>query len=148
MGMTVARGAGRIAAGRAPGARLAPLEVTATDFPDAVPVLSALALFADGKSRIDGIAHLRWKESDRLGAVANLLRAAGGAVAQEAGALTIRGAPVGAAGARLPTAGDHRIVMAAALVALGRPGSLIERPDDVAKSYPRFFADLESLLAR
>jgi 3-phosphoshikimate 1-carboxyvinyltransferase len=148
MGMTIARGGEGIVAGWPPGARLAGLEVAATDFPDAVPVLAALALFADGQSRIEGIAHLRWKESDRLEAVTNLLRAGGGHVEREAGALTIRPAPPKAGASRLPTAGDHRIVMAAALVALGRPGCLVEHPDHVAKSYPGFFADLESLLLR
>ncbi|MFN2384958.1 MAG: 3-phosphoshikimate 1-carboxyvinyltransferase [Thermoanaerobaculia bacterium] len=148
MGMTIVRGEEGTVVGRAPRARLTGLEVVATDFPDAVPVLAALALFAGGESRIQGIAHLRWKESDRLEAVTKLLQAAGGAVERDADALTIRGAPLEAGSRALPTAGDHRIVMAAALVALGRPGALIERPDHVAKSYPRFFADLESLLAR
>ena len=38
--------------------------------------------------------------------------------------------------------------MAAALIALAQPTALIERPGHVAKSYPGFFADLESVLAR
>ena len=148
MGMTVSREAGRVVAGRAPGMRLSGVEVAATEFPDAVPVLAALALSAEGDSRIEGIAHLRWKESDRLEAVADLLRAAGGSVDRTADALEIRGASAGTRPGRLPTAADHRIVMAAALIALGQPTALIERPGHVAKSYPRFFADLDSVLTR
>ena len=148
MGMIVSRQAGRVVAGRAAGTRLQGFEVAATDFPDAVPVLAALALSAEGDSRIEGIAHLRWKESDRLESVAVLLRAAGGSVDRTTDALQIRGASPGTRAGRLPTAADHRIVMAAALIALAQPTALIERPGHVAKSYPRFFADLESLLAR
>jgi len=48
----------------------------------------------------------------------------------------------------LPTFDDHRIAMAAALLALAAPGCLIENPDCVAKSYPNFFRDLESLVRR
>ena len=69
MGITVSRQADRVVAGRAPGTRLRGIRVAATRFPDAVPVLAALALSAEGDSRIEGIAHLRWKESDRLEAV-------------------------------------------------------------------------------
>jgi len=54
--------------------------------------------------------------------------------------------PVSAA--RLPTANDHRMAMAAAVLAIARPGILIENPGCVSKSYPGFFRDLESLAVR
>jgi 5-enolpyruvylshikimate-3-phosphate synthase len=38
--------------------------------------------------------------------------------------------------------------MAAAILSLGRPRLLIDDPDCVAKSYPRFFSDLDSLCVR
>ena len=50
--------------------------------------------------------------------------------------------------ARLPTFGDHRMAMAAAILSLRLPGLLIEDPDCVAKSYPDFFRDLESVSIR
>jgi len=46
----------------------------------------------------------------------------------------------------LPTFGDHRIAMAAALLSLARGGCLIENPGCVAKSYPSFFRDLATLI--
>ena len=49
---------------------------------------------------------------------------------------------------RLPTFRDHRIAMAAGILALRLPGLLIEDPDCVAKSYPRYFRDLEALAVR
>ena len=128
---------------------LKPVTVIATDFPDAVPVLAALASRAPGESRFEGIAHLRLKESDRIEAIASLLTAAGAGAKARADSLSVEGAtdsPTAGAARKLPTFGDHRIAMAAALLSLAIPDLLIENPACVAKSYPRFFADLESLV--
>ena len=98
--------------------RSKPVTVIATDFPDAVPVLAALASRAPGESRFERIAHLRLKESDRIEAIASLLVAAGAGAEARADSLSVEGAadPPAAGGARkLPTFGDHRIAMAAAL---------------------------------
>jgi 3-phosphoshikimate 1-carboxyvinyltransferase len=44
--------------------------------------------------------------------------------------------------------GDHRLVMAFTIIALGARGpSVITSADSVAVSYPAFTADLETLLA-
>lgn len=130
------------------GRALAPIDVTATDFPDSVPALAALAAFAAGASRFRGIGHLRLKESDRIGALASLLSAAGAACSAGETELVVEGsarAPSARGAARLPTSGDHRIAMAAGLLSLGLPGCLVESPGCVAKSYPGFFSDLASL---
>jgi 3-phosphoshikimate 1-carboxyvinyltransferase len=124
------------------------VDVAAGRFPDAVPALAALAAFAEGASRFSGIAHLRLKESDRIAALAELLRAAGAETREEADALTVVGPARGNEARVLPTFRDHRMAMAAAILALRLPGILIEDPDCVAKSYPRFFRDLEELGVR
>jgi 3-phosphoshikimate 1-carboxyvinyltransferase len=124
------------------------VDVPAGQFPDAVPALAALAAFADGASRFSGVAHLRLKESDRIAALAELLRAAGAQTREEPDALTVVGPASGAETRVLPTFRDHRMAMAAAILALRRPGILIENPDCVAKSYPAFFRDLEGLCVR
>ena len=49
---------------------------------------------------------------------------------------------------RVPTFDDHRLAMAAGLLSLALPSLLVESPDCVAKSYPRFFRDLETILVR
>jgi 3-phosphoshikimate 1-carboxyvinyltransferase len=148
MGLSLRRQSGAVAAARPGGLR--EVRVSATDFPDAVPALAALAAFAAGESRFEGIGHLRLKESDRLEALARLLESAGGQAAVEADALVVRGpiARLAAAPRRLPTAGDHRIAMAGALLCLGVPSLLVQNPGCVAKSYPGFFRDLESLVKR
>jgi len=127
---------------------LRPVAVVATEFPDAVPGLVALACLARGESRFEGIAHLRLKESDRIAALAALLTAAGATATALDGSLVVVGpASPRAAAVRLPTFGDHRIVMAAALLSLALPGHLIESPDCVSKSYPEFFRDLATIVA-
>jgi 3-phosphoshikimate 1-carboxyvinyltransferase len=146
MGLKLERGAGAVTA-RARRADLRPVTVVATEFPDAVPALAALAALAPGKSRFEGIAHLRLKESDRIAALAALLTAAGASVSAREDSLIVGGPAVPAAGGavRLPTFGDHRIAMAGGLLSLALPGLLIEDPDCVSKSYPRFFRDLATI---
>ncbi|HWC65453.1 MAG TPA: 3-phosphoshikimate 1-carboxyvinyltransferase, partial [Thermoanaerobaculia bacterium] len=77
--------------------------------------------------------------SDRIAAIEDLLRAAGVAARWTGVALEVTGSPA-AAPAVLPTRADHRIVMAAALLAFAR-GGWVETPRAVEKSYPRFFRD-------
>jgi 3-phosphoshikimate 1-carboxyvinyltransferase len=147
-GVAVDRSASGIRARGDRGARRA-IDVSARDFPDAVPVLGARAAFAAGESRFREIAHLKWKESDRIAAVGGLLAAAGASAAAGEAEIAVVGPPRPADGIpRLPTFGDHRIAMAAALLALRLPGALIENPGCVAKSYPGFFRDLETILLR
>ena len=146
MGFALARGTGVVTA-RARRGALSPVTVVATDFPDAVPALAALAALAPGESRFEGIAHLRLKESDRIEALAALLTAAGARARAFEESLVVEGPPEPRAGGavRLPTFGDHRIVMAGGLLSLALPGLLIENPDTVSKSYPSFFKDLATI---
>jgi 3-phosphoshikimate 1-carboxyvinyltransferase len=123
--------------------------VRASDFPDAVPTLAAAAAFGGGASRFEGVGHLRLKESDRLAALVELLSTAGARAAVEGDALVVAG-PAGspAATTRLRTHRDHRMAMAAGILALRLPALLVENPDCVSKSYAGFFRDLESLCVR
>ncbi len=96
-----------------------------------------------------GVGHLRLKESDRLAALAELVVAVGGRAVVTEDALVVVGPATGKGTVtRLSTFRDHRIAMAAALLALRLPGLLIEDPGCVAKSYPAFFRDLEALARR
>jgi 3-phosphoshikimate 1-carboxyvinyltransferase len=148
MGVRLEREAGDVRARGGPGA-LTPASVEARDFPDAVPALAALAIFAAGESRFRGIAHLRLKESDRIAGVEALAAGVGARCVARDDEIAITGPPHRrTALARLPTFDDHRLVMAAALVSLRLPSLLIENPDCVGKSYPDFFRDLETILVR
>jgi 3-phosphoshikimate 1-carboxyvinyltransferase len=148
MGVEIERRAGSIHA-RGDRRSTKSASVSARDFPDAVPALAALSAHADGESRFRDVAHLRLKESDRLGGLVTLLEAAGANAFAREDELVVIGprAAVGPA-ARLPTFDDHRMAMAAALLSLRARGTLIENPRCVTKSYSGFFRDLETILVR
>jgi 3-phosphoshikimate 1-carboxyvinyltransferase len=118
--------------------------------PDQVPTLAALAPFAQGETLIHNVAHLRIKESDRLGAMATELRKLGAEVEEGPGSLTIPGIWHGlrppADAVRIDPHDDHRIAMSLALAGLRRPGVRIASPEVVGKSYPAFWDDLERLV--
>jgi 3-phosphoshikimate 1-carboxyvinyltransferase len=119
--------------------------------PDQVPTLAALAPFARGTTLISNVAHLRLKESDRLAAMAGELRRLGAEVEEGPDRLAIPGIWSAAAPPRdavtVDPHDDHRVAMSLALVGLRRPGMAIASPHVVAKSYPEFWQDMESLLA-
>lgn len=121
-------------------------EADLSDFPDQVPTLAALAPFARGTTRIENVAHLRFKESDRLAAMASELRRAGAEVEEHAAGLVIPGiwaeAPPPEQPVTIDPHDDHRIAMAMALVGLRRPNLSISNPQCVVKSYPLFWRDL------
>lgn len=122
--------------------RLAPERVPG--LVDEVPLLAVLCAFAEGESRLEGLAELRHKESDRLEGTAASLRALGAEAAVDGDALVVRG-PARWRGGRVETHGDHRIAMAFAVAALGGAAP-VELSDAAcaAVSYPSFFADLEA----
>jgi 3-phosphoshikimate 1-carboxyvinyltransferase len=130
---------------------LAALDVDLSSMPDQVPTLAALAPFAGGTTRIRNVPHLRLKESDRLEVMRRELERCGARVMLEAGGLSIEGLWASAEPPSSPVTidpeDDHRIAMSLALVGLRRPGVTIGDPAVVEKSYPSFWADLDSLLA-
>ena len=148
MGVEIGRRVGSIHA-RGDRRRTKSTSVSARDFPDAVPALAALSAHAEGESRFRDVAHLRLKESDRLGGLVTLLEAAGANAFAREDELVVIG-PLAAVGptVRLPTFDDHRMAMAAALLSLRARGTLIENPRCVTKSYSGFFRDLETILLR
>jgi 3-phosphoshikimate 1-carboxyvinyltransferase len=147
MGVAIERGAGALRI-RAERAALRPADAAATAFPDAVPSLAALAMLAPGRSAFSGVGHLRLKESDRLAALVALAESAGARAEASEDALVVEGPANPPHVVPAPTFRDHRIAMAAGILALRLPGVLVEDPDCVAKSYPRFFRDVEALARR
>jgi 3-phosphoshikimate 1-carboxyvinyltransferase len=127
------------------GARRA-FSVDLTDCPDLYPLAGVLAASALGRSRLRGAAHAALKESDRRAATVRLARALGASVKLRAGGLDIvgDGRP---RGFTLRGLDDHRLVMSAAVGALGadRP-SRVGEAEAVAKSYPGFWSALDRLV--
>jgi 3-phosphoshikimate 1-carboxyvinyltransferase len=111
---------------------------------DELPVLSVAMAFANGVSSFRGAEDLRHKESDRLSAVAALLRGAGVRFDEHSDGLTIYGNPdfVGSP-AVFESLHDHRIAMSAAVLAgRGSGPSTVNDALCTAISYPNFWDDL------
>jgi 3-phosphoshikimate 1-carboxyvinyltransferase len=141
MGATVTRD-GQALTVRGP-ATLGPVDADLAGMPDQVTTVAALAALARGRSRLRGVAVARGHETDRLAALATELAKLGVTVAEQPDGLVIEGAgPDRLRPARLATWGDHRMAMALAAVAARVPGVVLEDPGCVAKTYPRFWADL------
>lgn len=124
---------------------LKPFDIDCSDIPDLVPILSVLATFCEGKSRITNVARLRIKECDRLSAMAQCLNKIGGKVTEHSDSLEIEG--VGTLeGGEVESFNDHRIAMSMAVAATRCKGSLkIKGAECVRKSYPDFFEVYEKL---
>ena len=115
---------------------------------DELPVLAAIAPYTEDGIEICDARELRVKESDRIAAVAAGLRAMGAQVEERDDGLRIPGRQQ-LRGARVDSAGDHRVAMAFAIAALRAEGeTTLTGARAAAVSYPEFFATLESLVVR
>ncbi|MHB8970027.1 MAG: 3-phosphoshikimate 1-carboxyvinyltransferase [Pirellulaceae bacterium] len=140
MGCQVARQPQQITVSGRP---LRGIDVDMNAISDTVQTLAAVALFAPGPTTITGVAHIRHKETDRIGDLACELRKLGARVEELPDGLRIT--PGKLHGARIATYQDHRMAMSLALVGLQVAGVQIENPQCTEKTYPDFFQDLESL---
>ncbi|HEX3560691.1 MAG TPA: 3-phosphoshikimate 1-carboxyvinyltransferase [Pyrinomonadaceae bacterium] len=116
---------------------------------DELPVLAVVGTRVEGGLEIRDARELRVKESDRISATVENLRAMGAEVQEFDDGLRV-GGPTRLRGARLQSFGDHRIAMAFAVAALTASGeTFIEGAEEcVAVSFPEFFPLLESLTER
>ncbi|MCM1177122.1 MAG: type I 3-dehydroquinate dehydratase [Bacteroides sp.] len=144
---------GAVTVQRAP---LSAFSVDASNCPDLFPIVSVLAAFCQGTSRIGGVDRLAHKESDRGQAIADMLTAMGVSVRIEGNELCVEGQSLAQRllcgnllkGGSYASLHDHRMVMALKVAELGadRP---IEIDDEacVAKSFPGFMEKFAELLA-
>jgi len=106
---------------------------------DEYPVLAVVAATAQGETRMEGLAELRVKESDRLAATIAGLTACGVTAWAEGDALIVRGMDHIPGGGTVETHMDHRIAMAFAVLGLAAEQPV--RIDDTAMidtSFPGF----------
>ncbi|MFB6092979.1 MAG: 3-phosphoshikimate 1-carboxyvinyltransferase [Haloquadratum sp.] len=138
-----ARAAGEITV---PPASLTGTTVDVGDTPDLLPTIAALGAVADGDTVIENCEHVRYKETDRVSAMAEELGAMGASVTEERDRLTVHGAESDLVGARVDGRGDHRVVMALTVAALVADGeTTIDGAEHVDVSFPGFFDAMESL---
>ena len=144
---------GDISVQRAP---LKAFNVDASNCPDLFPIISVLAAFCQGISRLAGVGRLANKESDRAKAIVQMLTQMGVKAVVEGDEMVIEGHSLaqrllisrsseGKASCGLLKGGDytshhdHRMVMALKVAALGADSPIVI--DDcacVAKSFPQF----------
>jgi 3-phosphoshikimate 1-carboxyvinyltransferase len=122
------------------------ISVDLTDSPDLFPLVAVLAALVPGaSSQLLGAPHLEFKESNRRAESVRLARAVGAEVSEGPARLEIKGGRVRRP-LELPSLGDHRLVMSAAVAGLAGSGaSHIGEVGAVAKSFPGFWDALESL---
>ncbi|MBK9648525.1 MAG: 3-phosphoshikimate 1-carboxyvinyltransferase [Deltaproteobacteria bacterium] len=120
---------------------------------DELPVLAVAAAFAEGETIIRDAQELRVKESDRVATTVGLLRAFGVEAEERPDGLRVVGrGRAGLNAASVATQGDHRVGMAAAVLALALPAGLgpstVHSADCIRTSFPSFPDLLERLRAR
>ncbi|GAB6945614.1 3-phosphoshikimate 1-carboxyvinyltransferase [Vulcanisaeta sp. JCM 14467] len=127
---------------------LKPLNADLSDSPDIVMPLVLLLARASGRSRITGVEHLAYKESNRLRGIAAVLRCLGAGVSvdESNGIIEIEGTSEVRGGCEIDALNDHRIVMMSVIGALAaREPITIINWEGVNKSWPTFIWDLERL---
>ena len=142
---------GDITVQRAP---LKAFTVDASNCPDLFPIISVLAAFCQGTSRIAGVGRLANKESDRAKAIVDMLTQMGVNIAVEGDELVIEGHSLAQRlmnsaasvegdgllkGGEFTSHHDHRMVMALKVASLGADSPIvIDDEECVSKSFPQF----------
>ncbi len=119
------------------------IELDCNHIPDAAMTLAVMALYAEGTTRLTGIASWRVKETDRIAAMATELRKLGATVQEGADFIAVA-APARWQAAAIHTYDDHRMAMCASLAAFN-PAQVPVRildPACVGKTFPDYFETL------
>jgi 3-phosphoshikimate 1-carboxyvinyltransferase len=125
---------------------LSGIEVGVADTPDLLPTIAALGAAADGTTRITDCEHVRYKETDRVSAMAEALGKMGAVVEESQDELVVHGGETDMVGTEVDGRGDHRIVMALAVAGLVAEGTTtVAGAEHVDVSFPRFFDVLAGL---
>ncbi len=119
------------------------VDVDLSNMPDMAQTIAAVAVFADGPTRVRGVGIIRHHETDRITGVVTEMRRAGIDAEEHDDGFTVH--PGSPRPAVIQTYDDHRMAMSFALLGVRAPGIQIADPDCVAKTFPGFFAALDSL---
>lgn len=142
---------GNITVQRAP---LRAFNVDASNCPDLFPIISVLAAYCQGTSRLAGVGRLANKESDRAKAIIEMLTQMGVNAHIEGDEMFIEGHTLvqrlldgkGLKGGSYTSHHDHRMVMALKVASLGADSPIIIDDEEcVAKSFPQFHEIFEKL---
>ena len=133
-------------------ARLVGATIEAAEVPslvDELPLFALAAVNARGESVVRGAAELRAKETDRIEAVVDGLRALGGHIRATGDGFVVKGVPTRLRGGALDARDDHRIAMLGAVAGLAsREGVVVKGAEAVSVSFPRFFQLIDQIAQR
>lgn len=125
---------------------LSGITVDVGDTPDLLPTIAVLGAAADGETRITNAEHVRYKETDRVSAMATELERLGAVVEEYEDELAIDGGASELSGTAVEGHDDHRIVMALSVAGLVAEGETTVRgAEHVDISFPDFFEVLYDL---
>jgi 3-phosphoshikimate 1-carboxyvinyltransferase len=118
------------------------LDMNAT--PDALPMMAALACFAEGETRLVNVPQARMKETDRIAVMHQELTKLGADIEELPDGLIIRESKL--TGSAVDGHGDHRVIMSLAIVGSAIDGdTIIHGADAMAVTYPEFANELSAL---
>ncbi|QSG08499.1 3-phosphoshikimate 1-carboxyvinyltransferase [Halapricum desulfuricans] len=122
------------------------VEVSVADTPDLLPTIAVIGAVADGTTTIVDCEHVRYKETDRVAAMAEALSAMGASIEEEHDTLTIHGGDSDLDGTTVDGRADHRIIMSLSVAGLVADGTTtVEGIEHVDVSFPHFFDELDAL---
>ncbi|MEJ5928406.1 3-phosphoshikimate 1-carboxyvinyltransferase [Corynebacterium sp. H128] len=119
-----------------PPGQLTGINIDLSDIGELTPTVAALSTLASTPSRLEGIAHLRGHETNRLAALAAEINALGGHCTEFADGLIIEPRPLRAG--LWHSYADHRMATAGAIVGLVTPGVIVQNIETTAKTLPGF----------
>lgn len=122
------------------------IEVSVGNTPDLLPTIAVLGAVGDGTTRIVDCEHVRFKETDRVAAMASELKKLGADIDEYEDVLVIHGSSSTLQGQRVKGYHDHRIIMSLAIAGLVAEGTtMISGSEHVDVSFPTFFEVLTDL---
>ncbi len=115
---------------------------------DEYPILAIAAAVAEGTTEMKGLEELKVKESNRLDAIFNGLKACGIETHAGSDTLSVKGGKI-KGGATISTHGDHRIAMSFLVAGLVAEKEIsVDKPDMINTSFPGFVKLMNSLNAK
>ena len=127
------------------GSELRGIKVDLRNTPDLTPTIAVLGALSEGTTEIKNVAHLKYKETNRLKILSEELKKMGARIEEKKDGLLIKGSKELKA-ASVHSHYDHRLAMALSIAALSTSGeTIIDGVDCVNVSYPSFFHDLLDL---
>ena len=131
------------------GNKLIGTKINLRNSPDLFPIVSVLAARAEGETQIWGAEHLKYKESNRIDSIFDLLTQQGVSVQKMNDGCIISGTGRIAGGGTANSWGDHRVSMATVFCGLvAKHPVILQNPNCVNVSYPSFYKEITNIGGR